>query len=140
VAFEFQYRGGLLNYSHSNKPYLVTGEIIGKGRGTNVRVVILKYPSEILDDPKLGLAFRGSDGQPMKHPIVELDLDKLLYRGKQTDKEDHSYEGHQHDWVPTTYSKKSSSEWFAELVATFVLKHLPEAPSAWLLSVIKTGT
>lgn len=139
VAFEFQYRGGLLNYSPSNKPYLMTGEIIGKGRGKNLRVMILKYPSEILDDPKLGPAFRGTDDKPKNRPVVELDLDSLLYKGKQVEKSDRSYEGHQDDWIPTAYSKKNSNEWFAELVTTLVLGHLPEVPSSWLLSVIKTG-
>lgn len=139
AAFEFQYRGGWLDYSHSNRPYPMMGEIIGKGRGKNVRVLILKYPTEILDDPKLGLSFHGDDGNPLNNPVVELDLDKLLYKGKQTDKEDRSYEGHQHDWIPTAYSKKNSNEWFAELVTTFVLGHLSEAPSDWLRSIIKTG-
>lgn len=138
-AFEFQYRGGWLDYSHSNKAYPMTGEIIGKGRGKNVRVMILKYPSEILDDPKLGLSFREHDGKPKTRPVIELDLDKLLYKGKQVEKSDRSYEGHQHDWVPTSYSKSNSNEWFAELVATFVLGHLLEAPASWLVSVIKTG-
>jgi hypothetical protein len=142
--FEFLYRGGWLDYSQRNRGYPMLGRIIGKGRNRNVRVQILKYPPEILDDPKLSSAFLtypplDSGRVPLEHPIVELSPDKLLYVGRQTEKDDASYEAHQHDWVPTEYSKKNSNEWFAELITTFVLGHLAKEPSEWLISVLKTG-
>jgi len=144
--FEFMYRGGWLGYSHGNRGYPMTGKIIGKGRA-GVRVQILKYPAEILNDPKLSFDFLSPEKTPLASPTIELDLDKLLYSGRQTQKrhsDDHGrriseYGDHQHDWVPTSYSRKNRDEWFAEMVTTFVLGHLAKEPSSWMASVLKTG-
>lgn len=143
--FDFVFRGsGLFGFSESNRGYPVTGQIVGK-KGQRLTVMILKYPKEVLRDPKFradfvktvttweGSTATGSEEVIMDRPIVELTLREVQY-DMPTGKGESRLE-----WVPTTYAKKNSHEWFAELAMTFVLGHLSKDPSAWLVSVVKTG-
>jgi hypothetical protein len=138
--------------------YHVKGKIVGK-KGPSALVEVIDAPEGYLKHqsvyrhmytrgPELvvpvdikSLTFAGVD------PAKEAELKKVVEERhqvyeklKSTDGEvDDRYQVQQHEWVPTTYSRKDQYEWFAELVTTLVLGHLKPEPKAWLLSVIETG-
>lgn len=111
----------------------MTGEVIGKDRKL-VKIRVVKYDPAILDDPRLKSAVTSvlADGTsvPEKSPIVTVYPEQISLVGEQTDR---------HEWVPTAYSKKNHSEWFAELIREHVFGKLAKEPSTWLVSVIRTG-
>jgi hypothetical protein len=135
--------------------YHIKGKIVGK-KGRDVLIEIIEAPEKYLLRSSM---YRRGPG-PL---VVPESASTLTYVGKDEAKErelkevekerhevyetlkgeiskpDDRYEVQLHDWVPTTYSRKNHMEWFAELLTTFVLGHLKEEPSKWLLSVIKTG-
>lgn len=69
---------------------------------------------------------------------LEGELSQLFVDLDKADQDDR-YEAQQHEWVPTTYARKNSLEWFAELCTTMVLGHLATPVEVWLKTVIKTG-
>jgi len=135
--------------------YHIKGKLVGK-RGRELLIEIIEAPEKYL--------FRNSVYRRGPGPLVVPEAaSTLTYVGKdlakekelaevekerhevsealtaQLDQHDDRYEVQQHDWAPTTYSRKNQVEWFAEIMTTFVLGHLKPEPSEWLLAVIKTG-
>ena len=140
--------------------YHIKGRSLGKHDSRNLSVEILEAPQKYLEFQS---SWQRLTARPGAGLIVPVNISSLTYAGKDEAKEkelaeveaertgvyaelkkaiaqpDDRYEVQQHDWVPTTYSRKNNVEWFAEMMTTYILGHLKPDPTRWLLSVVKTG-
>ncbi len=151
-------KGEVFEFDHwvSGTKYLLKGRIVGKS-GSNVRVELIDPPAKIipwitgrmtvtgpviLTESAKVLMYVGPNEVVIKQ-IADLEVErhrvyeelKLVSRTDQDDR----YKAIAHDWFPTTYSRESPVEWFAELITTDVHGSLKDPAAKWLKSVVHTG-
>lgn len=136
--------------------YHVKGRMVGKKDSRNILVELIEAPERYV---RFQSVYKRGPG-----PIIfPTNIDSLTYAGKDEAKvkelaeveaqraevfaeseklkgqHDDRYEVQHHDWLPTTYARKTPAEYFAEMMTTLILGHLKPDPTKWLHSVIKTG-